>query len=246
MEDARQPDGHREFEDMAVTHVLGGLTESHSRVFRAHLLDCSQCRARVGELRAIASSLADVERVERRQRAAKALETKPRDEDDDEDEDYVEGSSRRMRLLFALGLVVLGLLASWNFLVRGQAARLEQALGQQEDAGVVRELGASWTPAQHADGVAGTVKSYEGEVVVTLDGLREVENEVFGIYLVDDGDKTLDRSPVVRVNDGRMSVLLDAPQETARLLVTRSEEITSDPSGLTVYEAVAPAPDSGS
>ncbi|MGI8574793.1 MAG: hypothetical protein ACR2MA_05495 [Egibacteraceae bacterium] len=241
MDQARQPDGHRQFEDMAVTHVLGGLAESRSRVFRAHLLDCFECRARVGELRAIASNLADVERVERRQRAAKQLETKPRDDDEDDDSDvYVEGTSRRLRLFFALGLVAMGLLASWNFLVRGQVARLEEALDQQEKAGVVRELGATWTSEQRAEGVVGTVKSYEGDIVATLDGLGEVENEVFGIYLLTAEDETLDRRPLVRVNDGRLSVLLEASPKVSRLLVTRSQEITSDPSGLTVYDAVAP------
>ena len=61
---------HRRYEEMAVAHVLGGLTPAQGRTFRSHLLECADCRARVGELRAIAHELAGVERDEERERAA--------------------------------------------------------------------------------------------------------------------------------------------------------------------------------
>ena len=97
MDSASDADRHRHYEELAVTHVLGGLSESDGRVFRSHLLDCPQCRARVGELRRIANDLADAERDERRMRAAKAVETKRRDDDDEEVEPEEPRSPRAHR-----------------------------------------------------------------------------------------------------------------------------------------------------
>ena len=57
---------HDRYERMAVGHVLGGLDEVDAAAFRAHLLECADCRKRVNELRGIASDLARTEREERR------------------------------------------------------------------------------------------------------------------------------------------------------------------------------------
>lgn len=127
---------HRSFEEMAVSHVLGGLSEAEGRVFRAHLLECSSCRARVGELRTIASDLADVERDERRERAAKAVDTKRRDEEELEDTD--EGPPRRLpRALLAAAFIALFALVSWNFLLRTNLASVTAKAEALETTGQV-------------------------------------------------------------------------------------------------------------
>lgn len=112
-------DRHRYFEELAVTHVLGGLTQDDGRLFRSHLLECGECRARVGELRAIASDLADVERDERRVRAAKAVDTKRREAEEDElDLDEPPRPSRASRAVAIGGLLLVLALAGWNVVLR--------------------------------------------------------------------------------------------------------------------------------
>src|SRR5690606_6579052 len=104
-----------------------GLSLDQGRVFRSHLLECSACRARVGELRAIAHDLADVERDERRIRTAKRTEKKA----EQEDEDAPAGPSRlsgRLTLLVAAGLTVLMALSVWNFMLRGRLQHAEEAM----------------------------------------------------------------------------------------------------------------------
>lgn len=61
---------HGRFEAMALSHVIGGLADGDATAFRDHLRDCSACRARVAELRALSSDLDAAERDERRRRAA--------------------------------------------------------------------------------------------------------------------------------------------------------------------------------
>lgn len=132
MSEASGAERHRYYEELAVTHVMGGVSESDGAVLRAHLLECAECRARVGELRRIAHDLADVERDERRVRAAKAVETKRREsEDDDVELDEPQANHRMSRIVFLLGLLFVLGLAGWNFMLRSsleiQQATIEQA-----------------------------------------------------------------------------------------------------------------------
>jgi hypothetical protein len=123
---AGEADRHRYYEELAVSHVLGGLSESDGRVFRSHLMDCMDCRARVGELRRIANDLADVERDERRVRAAKAIETKRREDDDEVEADETVPTTRGSRLVLLIGLAVLIGLTAWNFLLRDTNRKLSE------------------------------------------------------------------------------------------------------------------------
>ncbi|HWB70969.1 MAG TPA: hypothetical protein VG452_02030, partial [Egibacteraceae bacterium] len=143
MDHARGAEGHRYFEGLAVSHVLGGLDDSEGRVFRSHLLECGVCRARVGELRAIAHELADVERDERRVKAARAIETKRREVEEEPPEPSAS-SPRSVQVAALLGLVVIMGLAAWAFTLRGTVTNLQLAVDQLLKASTVRELGAPW------------------------------------------------------------------------------------------------------
>src|SRR5680860_1116525 len=116
-------DAHHHFEQLAVAHVLGGLDDGDARVFRSHLLECPNCRARVGELRAIAHDLADVERDERRTRAANAVETKRREPDTERPSEPQLSPTRTVRVAMAAGLVLLIAMTGWNFLLRQNLER---------------------------------------------------------------------------------------------------------------------------
>jgi hypothetical protein len=64
-------DLHARYEQLALSHVLGGLERGDANDFRTHLRGCGDCRARVAELRGISSTLDAAAREERR-RAAEA------------------------------------------------------------------------------------------------------------------------------------------------------------------------------
>jgi hypothetical protein len=59
-------DRHARFEQLALSHVLGGIARGDADDFRTHLRSCADCRARVAELRGISSSLDAAAREERR------------------------------------------------------------------------------------------------------------------------------------------------------------------------------------
>ena len=59
-------DRHSRFEQLALSHVLGGIARDDADEFRSHLRSCADCRARVAELRGISSSLDAAAREERR------------------------------------------------------------------------------------------------------------------------------------------------------------------------------------
>jgi hypothetical protein len=66
---AEPMDGHARFEQLALSHVLGGMHRGDADDFRAHMRSCDACRARVAELRGISSSLDAAAREERRRSA---------------------------------------------------------------------------------------------------------------------------------------------------------------------------------
>lgn len=231
---------HRFFEDMAVTHVLGGLDESDGRVFRSHLLECADCRARVGELRAIAHELADVERDERRTRAAKAIETKRREtaEDDDDPGDGARGQ-RTTRILAVVGFALVVLLAAWNFTLRGTVARQESAIADLQQASEVLQLGEAATVRTLVDGVEAEVKVRDGHLVLLADGLDD--DELYGVYgLTADGDVTFSRG--WSATDEKLHVLIRNPGDADQLIVTEySDQMSPQPDGRRVLTARLPA-----
>ena len=160
---------HRPFEDYAVRHVMGGLDEAEQGTFRSHLLDCAECRARVGELRTIASDLAEVERSERRERAAQAVETKEREADVDpavEDRPPARGS----RAAVVGGVLLIVLLSVWNFVLRGQNEGLIGRVGALEQSAEAVNFGHPWQVAQLAPGHEGVVRELDDHLAVMVRG----------------------------------------------------------------------------
>ncbi|MGI9018259.1 MAG: hypothetical protein ACR2HR_14345 [Euzebya sp.] len=191
---------HRPYEDFAVRHVMGSLDEAESGTFRSHLLDCSDCRARVGELRSIASDLAEVERDERRERAARLVETKEREEEPDTEYDgYLKQPGRGLKILLGGGVFLIVLLSIWNFVLRGQNSSLEgRATALQESAEVIN-FGDPWTTARVAPGVEGVARIEDGHLAVMVRGT--VDGAQYQISRYDAEGDLLDASAIHSVNE---------------------------------------------
>ena len=239
-------DGHRYFEGLAVAHVLGGLDDSEGRVFRAHLLECSSCRARVGELRAIAHDLADVERDERRVRAAQAIDTKRREAEEEVDESIEPvPSARSSRITVVVGLVMILGLSLWNFTLRG-ALELQQAdNGVLVRSGVIGEFGTAWDETREITGVDGSIKERDGEFVLILDGLDG--NQVYGVYIKTESGAVARSERLPMAQDGRVSVLFALDEDAQRVTVTNPTDVDGkvglpgeSQGGAVIFEATRP------
>jgi hypothetical protein len=231
---------------MAVAHVVGGLTLDEGRLFRSHLLECTACRARVGELRAIAHDLADVERDERRERAAKRTETKERHDDDGE---AIPASTGRLRgrttLFVGVGLVLLMALSSWNFVLRSRLEQAQDVLALQRRAVTVLQDGTPWRTLT-ASGAKGQVTTLDRDMVVMV---HELSGSTYGIYLLDREGETIHRAQVTATDGTLFEYVDDAAMLPAaeQLLVVRSDRLLPDPGGAgpTVYSAERVTPDDG-
>ena len=238
-------DGHRYFEGLAVAHVLGGLDDSEGRVFRSHLLECGNCRARVGELRAIAHDLADVERDERRVRAAQAIDTKRRESEDEADEPVDPAPSpRSSRITVIVGLVLIIGLSLWNFTLRGALTVAEGHNRRLVHMGVIAETGESWEVVRSAPNIDGTVKYKGNEAVVTVDGLDPEQR--YGLY-VQTVDGAVASSYEFTPEQGRLRRPVALPDDAVRVTVTDPVDVDGDvarpagtPTGEHVFEAVKP------
>lgn len=233
-------DAHRRFEDMAVTHVLGGLNSNDGRMFRSHLVDCHQCRARVGELRAIAHDLADVERHERRSSERRSVDTKPVEIDVDETDDVDGAPSRRMFLLAIGGLLLLIGLLSWNFVLRSNNSRLAGQTDRLEAAAAGVAFGQEWevTYPDRGTSARGAVASSENGLSLLLEGAEDTRHR---LYFNDAGGQQVGETRVLTPEEGRwLGTISDVPATATRLMITRTNASTQDPAGVVVLDAAAP------
>ncbi|HSK98397.1 MAG TPA: hypothetical protein VK891_17350 [Euzebyales bacterium] len=227
---------------MAVAHVVGGLSLDEGRLFRSHLLECSSCRARVGELRAIAHDLADVERDERRLRTAKRTETKTHESEDDTAVAAAPRISGRATLLVAAGLMVLMALSAWNFVLRGRLQQTEEMmLLLRRSVGVLQD-GDAWRVGQSpVPGVDGEVATLGEDMVIMITGLTERD---YGIYLLDATGRTTHSIPV-EATTGMIYEYVDRPliESAERMLLLRTDELPDEPDGAEMIEANRPPDD---
>jgi hypothetical protein len=233
--DGHGRNAHQRYEEMAVAHVLGGLDQSDGVIFRTHLVDCSNCRARVGELRALAHDLADVERDERRVRATKAVETKRRERGEDGVPDEPPEALFRPRLMTVIGIAAILALAAWNFTLRGTVERFGREIDRRVDAAAALEFGTAGEVLEVARGVRGQAKTDRGSLVLLVDGLSD--GQVYGLYLLDSADKPVFWTAVTP-REGRLFSLVDFPEGSERVLLTQSENPPgAEPDGETVFSA---------
>lgn len=180
---------HRPYEDFAVRHVMGGLDDAEQGTFRSHLLDCTECRARVGELRSIASDLAEVERADRRERAAQRVETKER-EAEPPHHHRPEPPSRGTRVLAVSGVLLLVMLSIWNFVLRGQNEELRGLAAAEVAAGETINFGDAWTQEVLRPGHEGIARVLDGRMAVMVRGTDD--DATYRIDLVDDAGSVVE------------------------------------------------------
>ncbi|MGH8906149.1 MAG: hypothetical protein ACRD0K_06470 [Egibacteraceae bacterium] len=234
-------DGHRYFEELAVSHVVGGLDESEGRVFRAHLLECNECRAQVGELRAIAHDLADIERDERRVRAAKAIETKRRETDDDEpDAGESPPVSRASRVALIVGLMLVIVLSAWNFTLRGSVEQLIEANRRSAEAAAVLGFGDEWDVVGSPP-LRGVVRMSGSQLVVLLGNANP--ERMYAVSVYDERSQPLWSGTAPVLPNGSFLVIPGRDMTAAaRVIVTDagSGEPDESPSGPPLFEAEPP------
>lgn len=221
-------DAHRYYEGMAVAHVVGGLGEADGRVFRSHLLECSDCRARVGELRALAHDLADVERDERRVRSPAAVETKSHEpaEAGEEDGGQTEGPRRSApgmsgwvpRVLAVLGLITLVGLAGWTFVLRATVANLESVVDDLTAASVLLQFGEKADVTTKHEDLEATVSTDGERLALLVDGLTAGER--YQVFLTDQGGDVVDSDTPVEARNGRLFVLVPMIGDARRAVVS--------------------------
>lgn len=240
-------DGHRYFEGMAVAHVLGGLGEHDGRLFRSHLLECSDCRARVGELRALAHDLADVERDERRVRIPATVETKPREPDESSEEgpSAPPAPARPFspwvpRVIGLVGLLALLGLAGWNFMLRGTLANQEAAVETMTEASALLQFGEEAEITSILESVDATVGTDGERLALLVDGLESGAS--FQVFLLNaDGDVVDSDTPVVARHE-RLFLLLPVAEDAARLVVSPAPDgPTAQPRGQPIMAATLPS-----
>ena len=242
---------HRQFEEMAVTHVMGGLDPAQAEAFRAHLLACAECRASVGELQAIAHELADVEQNEARERAQQTVELKELAQVEDPTE--ADGATavptearrwRRVRLGGVIALIAFVLLGGYTVMLRTSHQQLEAHYADRLEAAAALEHGQSLSTRMLAPGVTATAKRNNEHLALLMEGLEP--DALYGLYLMSDDAEgqpatTLHSQPH-QAADGSILVLAELTGDERALVVTELEgRAESEPQGRRVFEAVIPA-----
>lgn len=163
---------HGRYDQLAVGHVLGGLSSRQTAEFRNHLLGCPECRSRVAELHGIADDLAAAERDERSQvPVATELGVPPR-----EDSGTPGPAASRIGIghVTVAVLVVLALataMAFWNLHLRTTAVAYRAVVTAQDDALARLATGVELAPTL-AEGVRARVVGDGDTVTLTLTGLE--------------------------------------------------------------------------
>ena len=173
-------DQHEQYEQLAVGHVLGGLSAADAANFRSHLLGCRNCRSKVAELRGIEAELADAEREERsRERVRTELPRRAEDQPTHEPP-RSRVTVRHVTLAAVLVIALAGAMAFWNFHLRTVAASYLAVAESQADTleglatGVALEL-------ELADDVAAAATTDGERVYLALEGVADLAD---GEYLV--------------------------------------------------------------
>jgi anti-sigma-K factor RskA len=178
-------DAHQRFEQLAVDHVLGGLSDAEASTFRGHLVACRDCRRRVAELRDIAAGLEATEREERLHAELSAV---------------LEGAQRRgwtldvpLWVRAGAAVVVLAIigLGFWTYHLRRVVGEYSETLVAQE---TVLEVIAGGEPLpSEADEVTIVAAERDGTVAVLLGALPTLPSDRLVLLWLVAGDDVVDQ-----------------------------------------------------
>lgn len=225
------------WDELALGHVLGGLPAGDASEFRGHLASCSQCRARVAELRSLASDMAAAEREERATQRIRT-QTESRREPEAPPSPSPVSLGRRTVVAAAVVVLVLALLSIWNAHLRTQNGELRDAVDRQARTLVTLGAGTA-VPATTATGVTGVVSVDGDRVGYSLAGLPVPQaGERLVVWLEADGEYTPSAVHVpTQLEDGRLASTL-AAVDASRLLITIEPIVIPErPSERVVVEA---------
>ncbi len=227
-------DGHGRYEELAVGHVLGGLTARQSSDFRSHLHTCPQCRSRVAELHGIADDLAAAARDER---VSTPVQTEVARRAELEQQ-----PPRPPRIgvghVTAAVVVVLALataMAFWNLHLRNSASTYLGVAEAQGDALARLATGAELSPSLAA-GIQGRVVTDGATVTLTLAGVEPLDEGERLVAWFDGAPDPTTTPPRVlagpgELSDGTIATSLEVGEATG-LQVTRETGLSqSEPQG---------------
>lgn len=234
-----QRDHDERWDELALGHVLGGLPDADASSFRGHLAGCGQCRARVAELRSMASDLAAAEREER---ATQRLRTRTESRDDAVVPPVSDGGGMRRRALVAGAVVavVVLLLALWAAWLRDLNGELREVAEAHARTLTVLGSGTS-VPATTSQSVTGVVAVAGDLVAWSLAGLpTPASDERLVVWVRRDGevdDVAVYTPDQIAVEDGRLASTAEAADATQLLVTLESVMVPGQPLGDPIVEA---------
>jgi hypothetical protein len=223
---------HGHFERLVVGHVLGDLPDVDASRFRAHLLGCRDCRARVAELRGIAADLADAERDELAR--ARVRTEAPRRVDQPDEPFPSNGQRISVRHVTVAAVVVVMLaavMAFWNLHLRATSASY---LAVAEDRADTLDGLATGLPLELelASGISGIAVADGEQVAFTLAGVDPPgDGELLVAWFL--GTEEGEATPVAlarsgQIVNGSIAATLDDPGGT-ELVITRESDPGDEP-----------------
>jgi anti-sigma factor RsiW len=229
---------HTRYENLALSHVLGGLARHDAEDFRGHLQACAACRARVAELRGISHDL-DVAARDERRRAADGQPLRRQ-------QPVAPAEQRGRRVAPALIALAIVLATSfWNLHLRTTASAYLAVA--EERAAILRDLSAGELVADRALTTHSARVAVTGSrvVLVMTDGGPLGSDERLVAWLEPLGVTPVDRV-VLAVGprpDPEVAIRLDRGA-AATLVVTRERGMlsSSGPRGTVLFRVALPSP----
>lgn len=234
-------DHDEQWDELALGHVLGGLRDEDASAFRGHLVGCPACRARVAELRSMASDLAIAEREERASlRLRTEVEARREPTASDEAAERARTLQRRGAVAGAVLLVLVLALAMWNAHLRTEGAELREVASNH--ARTLTVIGAGTVvPAETSGTVTGVVSVDGDRVAFSLAGLPTPDTDERLVVWVedDDGVEAVDAYLPSRValEDGRLAGTVSAVDARRFLVTIEQADGAARPTGTRVVEA---------
>jgi hypothetical protein len=233
------PDTHARYEQLALSHVLGGLARGDADDFRTHLQDCGPCRARVAELRGISSDLDAAAREERR----RAAEHPPARREEPVAASAAPRGPRRLGVLLVAIALVAGF-GFWNLHLRTTAE--SYFVAAEERGAILRDVGSGTL----LEGVE--LEDYDARVAVTAQRLALIvadggplgSDERLVAWLLPIGS-SVDEAVVLAVGprpESEVAVRIERGAAT-ELVVTRERGLlsSSGPRGVELFRLALPS-----